>query len=559
MASADDEENPFFDPGSSIDVPEENIAMLIGRAGANIKRLQSQSGCKITIPKERSNPMKVDLAGTLEQRKHAIKAVKDLIAGGDVEDQFAAADGAMVLPHGLVNEEGGSKFDHQAWAAWRLIPVEREYGVRVEMGKKAVRLYATSGALRGRAAEDVRAATENVLSQARALCEATVSAKPELEPENVKFEPGVHALIDQSGVLVHAPVPEDGVVPIKVVGTEKPARDVVSLLEEKYVNGKFIHSVLHAPDQLTNMEEETRTNFLQDVQHLETEKAVKINEGGTCLWLAGADQFAVDEARSMLKEMLEFYVEKGFARIEGLNQRMIDEKLRPDASLRQLRSRADCAVSFDITLDGDKCTAWIAGEKALNAVKTRITAMMDTWASEHWELTLEDMGVAYWLLGPQGSGTILNQMMHESGTKIKVDPIYLTVTAEGSPEGIEKAKALILQSIERLEAKKREKPAGGNGAISRHCGERERSKGYKVGQDDQTLSLVGLSAKGKAMLEALNRLKQEAKDDPPTDEETAVIAPSAPEATVGVAPPSPEAPVEPPSPEAPVEPPTPAD
>merc|ERR1711972_147405 len=114
--------------------------------------------------------------------------------------------------------------------------------------------------------------------------------------------------------------------------------------------------------------------------------------------------------------MLHFYFPEVFVLMKDLKRSAV-EMLREDEELKVLRVRHNCAVALDV-VEG---TVWICG-KERKAVQDRIDEVLKTWAVQHWEMELEDYGVAMWFLGPKGSGEYAARIASESGAKVKVCP-----------------------------------------------------------------------------------------------------------------------------------------
>lgn len=437
----------------SLEVPEADVGRIIGPNGSTLKRVIQATGCRIEVlggPKRDTGlPAAVRLAGSVEQRRLAVAAIKDIVAGGDAEDHAARADGAMVLTHGLED------FERRSWAAWRLIPVEHENGVRVDMGRKAMRIWASSGrrGLLGPAAEKLMQLAKSVVAEAKELHELSVDCPLDYEPEHAGFDAAVRGLVDQHGLLVRAPLPEDGRVALRLVGPVEAVRDAALMLEARFVKGKSTASILQVPGQVQAMAEQMMADFTEDLRALEADSQVKVHLGHTALWLSGANAEAVCGARETLREMLQFYLPEGFSFRPQLKPQAFVDKLRQDEKLRTLAAHRDVAMA----LDRQEETAWLCGGKEQReAILQRIEELWQKWASEHWEVDLDNYGVAMWLLGPSGTGQWLGRMQAESGATIKVCPNSLKVWVEGAPPQVEAGSRLVLEGLERLKQKQRE-------------------------------------------------------------------------------------------------------
>jgi len=342
-----------------------------------------------------------------------------------------------------------------SWGQWKFTCYEREYNIRAEMGRKAARVWSLKkGGLQGEVAKKLRQQVDDIIEQARNLVELEVEAILETDPQNANYDEAIAPIVDQCGVQLRIPLPEDGVCKLRIIGPEDSARDVALLLEAKYVKKKFTASVLQAPGQVQAMTGQQNEDWDGDMRALESEYQVKVKESQHCLWIQGDNAEGVTNARRTLVDMLKFYLPSGFLLRENLPQTSINE-LRVDPGIRQLIALPDCAIAWD-RIQG---TAWICGSKR-EAVEERINEFMKKWEAEHWEKDLEDYGVAMWLLGPQGSGQWLHRMQTECGAKMKVCPNALKVWVEGPPLKLAEGKRLIEEGLERLEQKKRDDAEG---------------------------------------------------------------------------------------------------
>eukprot|EP00929_Paragymnodinium_shiwhaense_P026121 TRINITY_DN15595_c0_g2_i1.p1 TRINITY_DN15595_c0_g2~~TRINITY_DN15595_c0_g2_i1.p1 ORF type:complete len:535 (+),score=119.95 TRINITY_DN15595_c0_g2_i1:85-1689(+) len=445
------------DAPEHIDVPEANVGIIIGRGGATIQRLCKATGCQIEVPRSRQTDsegnIRVGLTGTPHSRQLAIAAIGDAIAGGDPEDHAARCEGALVIQHDL------NSFDREAWAAWRLVPTEHEFGVHVDMGRRALKVW-TSGRgryLSGAVAERAKAAVDTALAEAKKLDELILDAKIELEPENAKFDTSVNPLIYQHGLLVFANRPEDGRIPIKITGPTGPVADAIHLLEAKYVKGRFTASVLQAVGQLQGMSGSMALDFERDLRSLEQECKVKVKVGHAVIMISGTNQEIVLNARGTLREMLAFYFPEGFKlKREIRPNRTLFERLGADPGLRKLTAPAHSALAFDAT----EGSAWICG-KDIAGIEKRVDEVIRVFFENYWEMELADYGAAMWLLGPKGTGDYMNRMQADSGARMKVDPVRCLVCAEGKPAQIKEAERLVKDALRRLENKKKAEEVNG--------------------------------------------------------------------------------------------------
>ncbi|CAK0839217.1 unnamed protein product, partial [Prorocentrum cordatum] len=448
---------------------------IIGPAGSTIKRLIQGTGCKIEVPRrERGEAddgiVKVQLTGGPVQRKLALDAILDVVKGGEAEDHAARATGGLVLPHNferVADEETGEKapdFDRISWLVWRLIAVEFDHGVKVESGRRTIRVYAKPGKppLTGDAAEKVRSEVAAIIDQARSMIKLTVETQLDKDPENANYDQAVLTLTDQYGVLLRVPRPEGGCCPIEVLGPEEPARDAAELLEAKYAKGKATACVLQVPDQVQSLDDAVKEDFAADLQALEEEQRVKIRLATSCIWLSGNSPDTVEAARQTIVEMLQFYLPEGFLVMKGLKKSAVD-KIREDEELRSLRVKPDCAFS----LHPAEGIAWICGASLREKVQARIEAILAKWALEHFELDLGDFGEAMWLLGPRGSGEWLGRMQSESGAKIQVNPNELKVYIDGPPAKLQAGKQQVLKGLDQLRAKQAAEDAAGGRAATK--------------------------------------------------------------------------------------------
>jgi len=441
----------------TVEVPASTLGFVIGPNGSTIKRLIQSTKCQIEVPRGlgrpadgEDKPVAITLQGTPAQRRAAAQAIKDVSAGGDVEDQQARADGALVVGHSLENR------DREAWTQWRMTCWEHELGIKTEIGRRNVRCFsAKRGGITGEAAKKVRAAIEECIKAAEELVELEVEALLETDPQDANWDQAIHPLVDQYGVLLRIPLPEDGVVKLRIIGPEEPARDMALLLESRYAKKNFTASILQAPGQVQGMSEGMAEDWSGDMRNLEQEYSVKVKESHNMIWLVGENAEGVQNARRTLAEMLPFYMPQGFQLRESIPQDCVNE-FKMDPCIRGLIRQPDCAIQWDRT----QGTAWICGSKR-EAVNNRLDELMKKWETSHWEQELEDYGVAMWLLGPKGSGDWLHRMQSESGAKMKVCPNALKVWVESpDPAKLEAGKQAMLQGLERLQKKKADDEAG---------------------------------------------------------------------------------------------------
>jgi len=450
-----------FDPEDApeeVAIPAANLGLVIGRGGSTITMLTKATGCKIEVPKrakgeEDAGDVMISLKGTPEQRRQAATAILDATKGGDPADYAARAQGALVIQHEL----GG--FDKEAWCHWRLVPFEREHGCRVEMGRRAVKIWAAGRGkvLGGAQAELAKKAAEEAIAEARECVELIVEAKPEFCPEeHVRYDPAVFPLIYSHGVLVHVPRPLEGRVPVKIVGPPKVAKDAADMLEARFIKGKSTASVLQAPGQVQNMDESMLAEFQGDLEALQQEHKVKVHVGEAVLWISGTNDEGVANARGMLMEMLVFYYPELFYKMVGIRKnKELFSKIRGDIDLLVLAS-----APMGLALDSGDGSAWICG-KVRDPLVNRIRKIEKEWNDYHFEMELADYGACMWLLGPKGTGDFLCRMQADCGAKMKVCPQTLRVIVEGEPHQIKEAEKLIKDALKKLEAKKRHEEENG--------------------------------------------------------------------------------------------------
>lgn len=292
------------------------------------------------------------------------------------------------------------------------------------------------------------------MEEARGLAEAIVQAQEDHQPEAAKGDPAILPLVEQYGVLLWVPRPEGGSVAVKVVGPSDPVRDAAALLEARYVKGRKTASVLHVPDQQREMAPEMAKDLQRDLDALGNDQRVKVVRGSTLFWVSGRDGEFVARARTTLREVLQFYIgEERCLLMEGLRASAVD-RLRQDENIRALRARPRCVIAFD----RHEGTAWICGDHVAE-VKRTVEAGVARDAAEHWEHELEDYGAAMWLLGPGGSGEYAGRIQAECGARVFVCPNARRVWVDGTPPKVAYGKQLVLEALQKLDAKKRSAPA----------------------------------------------------------------------------------------------------
>lgn len=445
------------DAPDSVEVPALDVGRIIGSNGNIIKRLIQSTGCRIEVPGDRPKEnapnamVTVRLEGGPDQRRVAAAAILDIVSGGDADDHVARQQGGMILTHGFED------FERKSWVAWRLVPTEKEVGVKTDIGRQTVRLWARGRTLTAAEGQRAREEAEAAIAEARLLIELVVDCKLDLEAENAAQEISISPLVDQYGVLIRVNRPENGVVPVKVVGPADAARDAAEILEAKYVKGKATATVLQLPGQVQGMEGNMKQDFQNDVRELEGELKLKVLQRRTVMSIIGSNAESVNNAKKMLRDMLLFYYPADYYLLQGLKHAAIGD-LRADEDLRIITTNQECAIAWD----RNEGSAWICGPKEpREAAKARIEEFMKKWLSENFEMDLEDYGSAMWLLGPRGTGDYLQRMQAESGARMKVCPINCKVWARGTPLQIKAAEAAVLDALQRLAEKKKLEEEGG--------------------------------------------------------------------------------------------------
>merc|ERR1712039_340509 len=145
---------------------------------------------------------------------------------------------------------------------------------------------------------------------------------------------------------------------------------------------------------------------------------------------------------------------------------------------------------------GAEGSAWICGSERA-AVEKRINEVLDIWSAEHWEMDLEDYGVAMWFLGPKGSGEYAARIASESGAKVKVCPNNLKIWVDGKPGAVQQAKRQIMQGLEQLEKKKQEWKDAAPDPVAKARAELERLRRILSGKSPEPEPRKG-KGKGKA-------------------------------------------------------------
>mmetsp|Transcript_14892 Transcript_14892/g.42259 ORF Transcript_14892/g.42259 Transcript_14892/m.42259 type:complete len:616 (-) Transcript_14892:117-1964(-) len=448
------------DPPTSVEVPRADVGRIIGPNGSTLRRLMQATGCKIDIPRRSGGrrqdagsdddeaPVAVQLQGGPEQRSKAATAIRDIVDGGDYEDHAARADGAMVIDHNFED------YERRSWLTWKLVSAEHTLGIRVDMGRKAVRVWkaATGPALTGAKATAVREAIEIALAEAKELVELNIDVPIANEPENIIYDPAIRALTEQHGVIVRMQEAEEESRPVRVWGPAEPARDAAMLVEARWVKGKSTTGLLQAPGQVQAMPEAMANDFAGDLRSFEAELSVKVHMGHTILWISGSNAEAVAASKETLREMLQFYLPNGFSYNRELGPSDFVDLLRQDPALRSLAIRPEGAM----TLESREGTGWLCGDESYRKpIEKRIEALRKRWAQEHWEMDLDNYGVAMWLLGPGGTGGWVQRMQAECGATIRVEPNSLKVKVEGKERNVEEGKRLVLDALEKLEQKRK--------------------------------------------------------------------------------------------------------
>lgn len=358
-----------------VEVPVAAIGAVLGRGGNTLKRLIAATGCPIDVPQQGwSSPnglVSISLGGKAKQRRLAKEAIHLIVDGGDADDVAARIKGALIVPHG-VGHPG-----REEWLEWRLKAVEFDTGLKVQLTRTSVRLLPKEGgSALDDASEEREACTElieGIVGDAQALVELSVDAKGEHEPTNERIALALGPLMDQHGVLAKALKPEDDVVPILVLGPPEAARDAAAILWAHFVQGKATAAIIQVKGRIQAMSELMSKDFDKDLRALEEDCEVEITQSDHTLWIAGADEEAVAEARKTVCEMLQFYLAEDFLLLEGLTKEGL-QQLKEDPELRTIARDPECAVAFDRA----QSSAWVCGPRrrpAAAAARRRVEAL----------------------------------------------------------------------------------------------------------------------------------------------------------------------------------------
>eukprot|EP00429_Kryptoperidinium_foliaceum_P024960 CAMPEP_0176148152 /NCGR_PEP_ID=MMETSP0120_2-20121206/75540_1 /TAXON_ID=160619 /ORGANISM="Kryptoperidinium foliaceum, Strain CCMP 1326" /LENGTH=409 /DNA_ID=CAMNT_0017484813 /DNA_START=20 /DNA_END=1246 /DNA_ORIENTATION=- len=400
---ADEAEAPW-----SVEIPQSQVSFLLGPSGATLKRLVAATGCEIEVarqPKKKlrkisyggqdqyledeagddaSRLVKVFIRGVAKKRAVAATVLRAVADGDDPEDHAAMAEGAVVVPHDLQHP------DREAWARWRLAATAHEHGARAHVGRRTIRLAAKSGlAFSEDAAHRVKAAVDDVLSQAKELVEVKVEARDELEPEEAPSDLAVLPFVDQYGVIVRVCDQDDNAVSetitVRLFGPPGPTEDCAAALRARFVEGLATSILLQPLGEVQDMEEQKAKDYAGDLTQLEAELQVKVQMSRTALRIEGADDERVAEARGTLQEMLQFYMPSSFHLATGLTSDAV-QRLLADEDLGVLMARGDAVVS----IDENARAAWVCGshrpavqrciDAAMRAPPTAMAALEDAGA-----------------------------------------------------------------------------------------------------------------------------------------------------------------------------------
>jgi len=318
------------------EVPDAPVRAAFGQEGGTAKRLRAATGAQGAL-----GPLQgegTQLPRGSKQRRLAAEALRG-----------AGTSEALEVPHGLEGRE------HEAWLRWRLAALEREQGLRAELGRRTVRCWAP-GLGAGGVPEQLRAAVEALVAEAEGLAELAVDAPLPPSAEAEALEAPVLALVEQHGLLVRAQQRRGAAAQLRVIGPPEAARDAAAILWARLAQGKSTALVLQVPGQLQSMPSQMSGDFEADLGAMEEEFEVQVHKYQTALWVAGDGDTTVASAKRTLQEMLQFYLPEGFLLLQGLKPGVLDQ-LRGDAELRALMARPDCAVA----LDAAEGTAWVCG------------------------------------------------------------------------------------------------------------------------------------------------------------------------------------------------------
>lgn len=361
-AAAEDAADPTAPP--KIEVPAGAAGVVIGKGGATLKRIVSETGCQIDVQQRSwsSNGMvAISLNGVAKQRRLAAEAIHLAIDGATIDEISARTKGAIVVPHGLKHP------GREEWLVWRMKVVEHRYGLKAVLTKTSVRFDLKAGPLADDLSDERAAfkdAVELAVAEAQGLAEETIEAKAAHDPTDARLLAALGPFALQYGVMAKVLKQDEedegsNVVPILVLGPPAAARDAAAMLWMRFVQGRPTAAVLQPPGRVQRMSELMSKDFDNDVRALEEECEVEVTQSEISLWLAGRTDEIVSQGRWTVYEMLQFYVAEDFLLLEGLKKEGL-EKLLQDAELRSLALKPDCAIA----LHCEEGAAWLCGPPA---------------------------------------------------------------------------------------------------------------------------------------------------------------------------------------------------
>ena len=99
-----------MDPSTTsvVKVPSHQLGMILGRGGARIKEMRTQSGAKIQVEDKAVEPQRqlrnVMISGSIEQRQWAAYLIAMAIQAGEAQKYQQSAGGRHIAPSGVLNQ-----------------------------------------------------------------------------------------------------------------------------------------------------------------------------------------------------------------------------------------------------------------------------------------------------------------------------------------------------------------------------------------------------------------------------------------------------------------------
>jgi len=398
---------------------DRDIGRIIGRAGCNIKELQSGGGVSINVPKKKEDddkddgePKIVRLRGTKECVARTKDAINGVLMGGEPRDVFAEIDGAVILKNidpislsALVKMKGD---------------LERENKVEIEIEARSCRIWAET---REKGVE-VKTKIEEALEDLTTVDSLKVPVPSNIVNQVIN-DTALRQLQDSSGMTASVAKDDSGTF-IRLSGLQGVIDEGARIIKQ-LSGGEGAEFLAILPGMITNCYGDKRQNLDRDLHMCANKCSAEIDVQPARVNFMG-DKEAVSACRAELQLLLKFYFPENCETIPIPNKSVDYIAGEDDRELMRLQS-GGCNVS----LDRKNASIWICGNtRGVENARNRIRKTLEMWEKTNQSMELHNKGQAYAIIG-QGGMTI-REIQNSTGAKVEVDTMALMVSISGKSE-----------------------------------------------------------------------------------------------------------------------------